>query len=290
MRTFSLTALFDAAAALVAKNAQAALVSTDGRRRRTAGAVLKALSVSMALVCGLAPSAEAALVSVTGGFTSFSGTVGSGQFVTTLNGTTVCPDAGCDQTIGTANVAYTTPVAGIDFRESQFGTLQTPNFVGFTPAAAQNVVAGDEFLWGTFTYTNGTWFDNPTFGFTLASVSADPTLNGHTFTDSLLVTITTNDFVNNTPAQNQDYISFVGRSDLGTFPVYELQDSPTGGNTGTIDLYGRIGSLIPTRFANPMGSSSFAPVPLPGAVWLLGSGLLGLVGVGRRKSVTLSVR
>jgi hypothetical protein len=29
-----------------------------------------------------------------------------------------------------------------------------------------------------------------------------------------------------------------------------------------------------------------APVPLPAAVWLLGSGLMGLIGVGRRRRAT----
>jgi hypothetical protein len=33
-------------------------------------------------------------------------------------------------------------------------------------------------------------------------------------------------------------------------------------------------------------SSGAAPVPLPAAVWLLGSGLLGLFGIGRRKAIT----
>jgi hypothetical protein len=28
------------------------------------------------------------------------------------------------------------------------------------------------------------------------------------------------------------------------------------------------------------------PVPLPAAVWLMGSALLGLVGIGRRRSTT----
>jgi hypothetical protein len=32
------------------------------------------------------------------------------------------------------------------------------------------------------------------------------------------------------------------------------------------------------------GSSAPPPVPLPPAVWLLGSGLLGLAGVARRKA------
>jgi hypothetical protein len=33
-------------------------------------------------------------------------------------------------------------------------------------------------------------------------------------------------------------------------------------------------------------SSNAAPVPLPAALWLLGSGLLGLFGIGRRKAIT----
>lgn len=34
----------------------------------------------------------------------------------------------------------------------------------------------------------------------------------------------------------------------------------------------------------PIGSTTTPPVPLPAAVWLLGSGLLGLTGIARRKS------
>lgn len=43
---------------------------------------------------------------------------------------------------------------------------------------------------------------------------------------------------------------------------------PFGGQTGTWHL---------------TGTGSVAPIPLPAAVWLLGSGLLGMVGVARRK-------
>jgi hypothetical protein len=32
------------------------------------------------------------------------------------------------------------------------------------------------------------------------------------------------------------------------------------------------------------GNGGTTPVPLPAAVWLLGSGLLGLAGVGRRRA------
>jgi hypothetical protein len=32
-------------------------------------------------------------------------------------------------------------------------------------------------------------------------------------------------------------------------------------------------------------STATAPVPLPAAIWLLGSGLLGLFGIGRRKAI-----
>jgi len=51
-----------------------------------------------------------------------------------------------------------------------------------------------------------------------------------------------------------------------------ISGGPFNGNTGTWTLTGVVN-----------GGSSPAPVPLPATVWLMGSGLLGLVGVARRK-------
>lgn len=59
----------------------------------------------------------------------------------------------------------------------------------------------------------------------------------------------------------------VGSSDL-TFTYTDLSDD--WGDVITADLLG--------------GNVDVNPVPLPGAVWLLGSGLAGLVGLKRRKN------
>jgi hypothetical protein len=40
------------------------------------------------------------------------------------------------------------------------------------------------------------------------------------------------------------------------------------------------GGAIRGQICDPLPN----PVPLPAAVWLLGSGLLGLIGVGRRRT------
>jgi len=40
-------------------------------------------------------------------------------------------------------------------------------------------------------------------------------------------------------------------------------------------------ALLPSSTVS--GTLTLAPVPIPGAVWLLGSGLLGLVGIGRKR-------
>lgn len=69
----------------------------------------------------------------------------------------------------------------------------------------------------------------------------------------------------------------------------------TGANTA-YNLYGITGtttgpvavSLVGTATLSANGVTFAAPVsavPLPAAIWLLGSGLLGLAGVGRRKAV-----
>ena len=71
-----------------------------------------------------------------------------------------------------------------------------------------------------------------------------------------------------------------GVSGLGTaWNLYGV----TGTTTGPVAL-----SLLGTATLTANGvafgaASSGTPVPLPAAIWLLGSGLLGLAGVGRRK-------
>ena len=47
--------------------------------------------------------------------------------------------------------------------------------------------------------------------------------------------------------------------------------------TGTFNGQTRAFVLTPT----------FAPVPVPGAVWLMGSALIGMVGLGSRKAASL---
>jgi hypothetical protein len=60
---------------------------------------------------------------------------------------------------------------------------------------------------------------------------------------------------------------FTGNNSAGTLQSYLLGSATLGAN-GTLTI---------------TGNSSVQPVPLPAAVWLFGSGLMGLVGVSRRR-------
>ena len=74
-----------------------------------------------------------------------------------------------------------------------------------------------------------------------------------------------------------------GNAGLGSDTLYFV----TGNGAANPAVVNAIGTatLSATGFSF---SPSSTPVPLPAAVWLLGSGLLGLAGVGRRKSKTLA--
>ena len=92
-----------------------------------------------------------------------------------------------------------------------------------------------------------------------------------------------------------------GFQDAGGDPL-EFLFSVTGGDAA--DLYGGIGSIggillvnvfdvtgavFPGDFTfdfdgDGSASSNVAPIPLPAAVWMFGAGLLGLVGVARKRS------
>jgi hypothetical protein len=66
---------------------------------------------------------------------------------------------------------------------------------------------------------------------------------------------------------------------LGSATLYQVT-APSNISTNPVGIT-NIGTV--TLSANGLSFSAPAAVPLPAAVWLLGSGLLGLVGVGRRK-------
>lgn len=68
--------------------------------------------------------------------------------------------------------------------------------------------------------------------------------------------------------------------------VYEVESGL--GNTGSVDLYGRIGSLLPTAFSDPQGSITLQPaipsvVPEPSNWALLLVGLACIGGIGVRR-------
>jgi hypothetical protein len=95
-------------------------------------------------------------------------------------------------------------------------------------------------------------------------------------------------------AGDKVYLTGILQALAGTSPY---QDPTTGaisnglahadfGNTAMITSIGLLDSsgnpVSNAIFTSASGTSYPAPVPVPAALWLLGSGLLGLIGVGRR--------
>jgi hypothetical protein len=203
------------------------------------------------------------------------------------------------------NASSLLPAISVEFWQSFGGDKDAVNLVSFTPGPTANVSPGDEFLIGTFTFTNGGWFGSlpltdangapyvytypeSEFFFSITTASADSTLDGHTFSGTLRLHVTGAD-VGAPPADDADYFYFAERLDLGYVGAFESYNTPAGGSsTGSIDLYGKIGSLTPTRFANAQGVvlASELPtpaVPLPPAWALLGGALIPIGAMLRRR-------
>ncbi len=191
------------------------------------------------------------------------------------------------------------PAASIEFWQSFDDSKDAVNAIAFAAAPAANVTVGQEFLVGTFTFTNGGWFgsmplsDGSTyvypesaFSFVLTTQSADAALNGHSFLGTLRLHVTGT--TDPDPIFDADYFYIAECPACGYIGVYESYNAPTGeDNAGSIDFYARIGSLLPTRFDNPVGSVlasaiPVAPVPLPAPLGLLVGGL-GLLAAQQRK-------
>lgn len=142
------------------------------------------------------------------------------------------------------------------------GTIDASGNVSFDPTGRQGLAAGYLSTLGEQAWN----FDNNTVGGATDSPN------------------TTNLLVTGTSSNNPQGLA-PGFSVTGT----ALQDAGAGSWTGTLVSAGNIGSAW-GGFADQQFSEVFnvtitsaAVVPVPAAAWLFGSGLIGLVGVARRR-------
>ncbi len=261
---------------------------------RACGAIAAAL---LLLPPWLASAARADPVSLVGGFRDYEGPIqtpypSAGNFQSTF----VTPDLTltpaptqtipgcvlCDHVhIGLGTVGfYGGPIPmpdKVEFFQNRAVDPPVRNSIVFTPATGLDVQTGDRFKLGTFTFTNGSWLgDLPdgTFEFQIHTVSANPDLDSHYMNIHIGFHVTSglsadNFYYSTSPVDNADYFYIQEYPELGYVGVYEADPAlqpPGGSNTGSIDLYGQIGSLFPTAFANPQGVTLQASIPIPSAV------------------------
>jgi hypothetical protein len=211
----------------------------------------------------------------------------------------------------TANQPYTGPVT-LGYQLANLAPdANLTSFLAGNNAASLGTHAGDSFTWAIEGGANGVGRAPGAFTY-VTSTSIDLSV-GSTHTNSQLQTLysgltSTLNFVNgqigsgvtfdktSTPAGadgswgtelGSDNWYGAGPSTAGvaigsTQNFYALTTG--GGGSSTLAQVYILNSLTLSADGTLSAAGGTAPVPLPAAVWLLGSGLLGLFGVGRRRS------
>jgi hypothetical protein len=144
----------------------------------------------------------------------------------------------------------------------------------------------------TITPSNATNFTLPnieTFG-TKISNDINPVAQGPLAPLLTTTEVTGTDLYSDTDAATSKY-GLLGANDMEVTGATDKLFAFTGnGTTGALNsfilgtaVFNADGSLVLAGNATTGGGGGTAPVPLPAAVWLFGSGLLGLVGISRRR-------
>ena len=189
----------------------------------------------------------------------------------------ICPDAGCS-TAGGPALADSLLAAGDPTNYLTFDSYScpntafcsnTPNELDFVPSTGSILgfnqqTGNNEMLLGSLTFTNGIWTGNADFGITITATDVLGPHNAYTFTGNLHMTLNTAAPGLTNPHQiaqdNADCISLTNQSGQSVsgfedrnFCAYELNNGLGLSNTTTVNLYGTIGSLDPTRFGDVTG-------------------------------------
>lgn len=152
---------------------------------------------------------------------------------------------------------------------------ESHNTIQLTGTVTPNVAVGDLFHIATLWFTNGSWFlssppydpglgplyPESRFAFSLVA-NGVPVIGGgaHGWLDELVLRSVGG-------AGTPDILYFANTPGLGAFSVAE-------GVTGSVEIWGRIGSLVPVELRNPSAGVTLIPAPEPSLAALLGSGAL----------------
>ena len=214
---------------------------------------LSLLAASVAILVSMAGQANAALISLSA---TDSIAVGNGAFN---------PYAGTGLFVG-SNSTYGTERSYLKFDLSSLpsnrvvtsATLRLYNYYNMTSPLSVEVYGGTSNSWSASTIT---WANQPTSGATALAT---------------------------TPVQaraawyNWDVTSFVNQNSTGDNLVSLVLKAQTESATTPYAAFFRNTYISETPVLDVTYANA-TPTPIPAAAWLLGSGLLGLVGIKRRK-------
>lgn len=208
--------------------------------------------------------------------------------------------SGIPSICGAQAASFFGPTAYLQFSDSPFSGLGLANFqletfednllntpgvsanfgAPFGPASnADSVDADDGSIDGSGTAGHSFFFINGSAGVTFSFSGSLPTHAGIVWTDGGGDTL---------------FEAFgPGLVSLGTIGPVSIADFSNSGTTAEDRFFGVSdpGGILALKISNTAGGievdhlqygNAVAVIPLPGAVWLLGSGLVGLIGFGRR--------
>lgn len=257
----------------------------------TRGFLWLGLVVLSGLAAPGAGRADSGTYQITGGFTTFTGTVLGNDTPTYIRAFglspvsvdcgeincsnpllffgQVCPDAGCSATQGAAtNYSLLTfgsdPTNYLTFESFSCPDIaicaNTPNELDFVPSTSSilgfnPISETTEMLLGSLTFTNGTWPADADFGITITATDVKTPHDAYTFNGFLHMTL-------NSSASGLTNPVAIAQGDADSITLHNSSNQPlvdpfTGENIGSVFAY---------EITNPLGLSNTASFNLYGTI------------------------